>query len=129
MSVLLDTNIIINHLRGKKSIPDLVRDVNLHISVISYIELIYGAVKSNSYEKNIKLIMSLLEELEIEIINLEPDIAITYSNYKRMLENKGKRIEDFDLIIGCTALIYDLDLMTTNKKHFENIKELRLIIC
>lgn len=40
---------------------------------------------------------------------------------KSDLERKGMRIDDFDLLIGATALKNSLTLVTHNIKHFKRI--------
>ena len=35
-------------------------------------------------------------------------------------------ISDFDMLLGATALHYDLTVLTYNKKHFERIPEAKL---
>jgi predicted nucleic acid-binding protein len=42
------------------------------------------------------------------------------------LRVQGKRIGDFDLMIGVTARQHDLTLLTNNRRHFENIEDLRI---
>jgi predicted nucleic acid-binding protein len=38
----------------------------------------------------------------------------------------GKRVADFDLIIGVTARQHALTLLTNNRRHFENVEGLRI---
>ena len=38
----------------------------------------------------------------------------------------GKRVSDFDLMIGATALQHDIPLLTNNRKHFEDIGGLQI---
>jgi predicted nucleic acid-binding protein len=42
------------------------------------------------------------------------------------LQRRGELISDFDILIGATALAYDLTLLTSNKRHFTRIPDLRL---
>jgi len=42
------------------------------------------------------------------------------------LRKSGKPIDDFDLLIGATAIANDLILVTNNIKHFENLKKIKL---
>ncbi len=39
----------------------------------------------------------------------------------------GMMIGDFDLLMGATALQYDLTLLSNNRQHFERIEGLRLV--
>ncbi len=49
-----------------------------------------------------------------------------YASEKAKLKSQGKLIDDFDLLIGCTAISNDLILVTRNIKHFERLSSLKL---
>jgi predicted nucleic acid-binding protein len=49
------------------------------------------------------------------------------SKIGRGLVKAGKMIHPMDLMIGSTALVNDMALVTKNKKHFSRIKGLELI--
>lgn len=38
----------------------------------------------------------------------------------------GQSIEDFDLLIGCTAVSDNLIMVTNNAKHYSRIKDIRI---
>lgn len=42
------------------------------------------------------------------------------------LENAGKQIDDFDLLIGATAVVNNFTLITHNTRHFERISSIQL---
>ena len=43
------------------------------------------------------------------------------------LRFSGTTISIPDAIIGASAVVYDMTLVTTNKKHYENISELQIM--
>ena len=45
---------------------------------------------------------------------------------KADLEGKGKRVDDFDLIIGSTALLMNYTLVTNNERYFRDIPGLAI---
>jgi len=45
---------------------------------------------------------------------------------KASLRKAGTPVEDFDLLIGCTALCDNRILLTGNRKHMERIEGLEL---
>ena len=49
-----------------------------------------------------------------------------FAGHKYRLRRLGRTIEDFDLLIGCTALAHNLTLVTRNTRHFVNLSGLRL---
>lgn len=127
MKYLLDTNIVIDHIRGKKIIDKNIIKEGIGISIITFGELLYGAQKSTQKEKSLTIISSLIKELSMTIINLDKEIMAEYSILKALLEIKGKRLDNFDLLIAATAIKYSLPLSTSNTKHFSRIPNLRTL--
>lgn len=127
MKYLLDTNVIVEHLRGKRKIEALLIKKGSAISVITQAELYYGVHKSKKLTQNLRKIKQMLENLRIGIIHFNEDILNIYGNLKVRLEIKGQRLDEFDLLIAATALSANLTLVTKNKKHFQRIPQLRLL--
>lgn len=124
MKYLLDTNVIVDHLRGKKPIEaSLVKKGSL-MSIITQAELYYGAYKSKKPQENLRKIRQMLEDLAIDTVNLSKDIIDVYGQIKAKLEAKGQKLDEFDLLIAATALSSDLTLVTRNTSHFRRIPHL-----
>lgn len=49
-----------------------------------------------------------------------------YGCLKAKLEQQGQRIDDFDLLIGATAVQNEMVMVTSNTKHFDRIPNIRL---
>ncbi len=49
-----------------------------------------------------------------------------YAAEKTCLRRAGRPVDDFDLMIGCTALRHGLTLITRNTRHFSGIANLAL---
>jgi tRNA(fMet)-specific endonuclease VapC len=49
-----------------------------------------------------------------------------YAEEKARLQKMGMRLDDFDLLIGVTAVVHRLTLVTNNTKHFERIGSIAL---
>jgi len=126
MKYLLDTNICIYFLKGKYQLNDKFDEVgfdNLYISEITVAELKYGAENSNYPEKNRKVIQELSSQFkQIPIFN---SLNI-YAKEKARLRKEGKIIDDFDLLIGATAIANDMTLVTNNEKHFDKLKKIKI---
>lgn len=126
MKYLLDSNICIHFLRGKFGIIDKLNEVgieNCAISEITLAELVFGAEKSNNPKKNHKIIEKFTERLAILPIF---DAIPTYGKEKVRLQNLGKMISDFDLLIGCTSIENNLVMVTENTKEFERIEKIKI---
>lgn len=126
MSYLADTDVIIDHLRGKQRLDKTKVLKGVAISIITLGELLYGAYKSVNKEKTLKTIFGFIESLSIKIINLDEKSIDQYAQYKAQLEETGNRLDDFDLLIASTAKINELVLLTRNIKHFLRIKNLKI---
>jgi len=49
-----------------------------------------------------------------------------YASEKARLQKSGKIIDDFDLLIGVTAVSFGLVMVTNNTNHFIRIKDVKL---
>ena len=129
---LLDTCICAYILRGKFDINKRVEAVggmgNCCISEITVAELNfgreYGKIKGGPKYKDQKLENFFAD---IHILPDEPAFEL-FGREKARLTAAGTRTEDFDLLIGCTAVVNDMILVTQNVKDFKNIDGVRIEI-
>jgi predicted nucleic acid-binding protein len=121
IKLLIDTDVIIDALKGLKPAKELFRnnEVDLYCSVLTKKELLAKVGLSNSERKRV---MSLLEQIRV----LKIDKAII-KKFDLLLSKYGERPDVFaDYVIAATAWAKKLPLLTRNKKHFEPIKEIKL---
>lgn len=132
VNFLLDTNIIIDFLRDKPGSLDLFDELlnrgRLAASLISYGELEYGARLSKDYKYQRDRIEKFIEDVKVEILPLTRVTMEIYAKIRRLLEIKGRRLDDFDLLIGATAVENDLTLVTDNIKHFGRFPDIKLYL-
>lgn len=126
MKYLIDTDVLIEHLRKKKLIDKEVIIDGAGVSIISLAELYFGAYKSVDPSKSLEKLRLVLEILDLTTVNLNIDIVDEFARLRANLEKQGQRLDDFDLLIAATAKVNDFILLTGNKRHFERIKGLRL---
>lgn len=126
MQYLLDTNICIFFLRGKMNLDEIIKvkgKQNCFISEITVFELRFGAENSQDIEKSHKAVDLFVNG--ISIIPISSCIR-SYAKEKVRLRKIGKPINDeFDLLIGVTAIENKLTLVTDNAKdfvHFDGIE-------
>ena len=84
----------------------------LRISIVTCMELYYGAYKSQQVTGNLAKVKRIEETLEI--IPLGTETAEIFGRLKAQREIKGTRLDDFDLIIAACALTHNLTLVTNN---------------
>ena len=126
MSHLLDTNIVIFFFKGRYDIDekmDAVGVENCFISEITLAELKYGALFSQKPKKHMEEVEKLLEKISVIPITSAIDV---YAQEKARLRKAGTLIDDFDLLIGATAIANILTLVTNNTKHFSRLQNLKL---
>jgi tRNA(fMet)-specific endonuclease VapC len=125
---LLDTDTIIFSLKGHASVQENLR-THIHdpmkISVITLMELYYGAYKSQKVTSNLAKIKTL--ENSLEIIPLGKESVEIFGIYKSKLEKAGTPLDDLDLMLASCALAHNLVLVTNNVKHFRRIEGLKLV--
>ena len=124
---LLDTETIIYNMKGnaevKKNLLHHI-DATMKISVITLMELYYGAYKSDKFASNLAKVRTL--ESAFEIIPNGKESAENFGLLKASLEKSGTRLDDFDLTVASCALAHNLTLVTNNLKHFSRIEGLKL---
>jgi tRNA(fMet)-specific endonuclease VapC len=124
---LLDTDTVIYALKGE---PDVVRNLALHaddplgVSVITLMELYYGAFRSRQVAGNLAKVRAL--EKAVRVWDLQADAAEVFGALKAQLESDGTRLDDFDLGIAACALVHNLTLVSHNSAHFARVRGLRL---
>ncbi len=121
---LLDTNICVYFFNGKFNLREKIDNVgfeNCCVSEITIAELKYGVAKSKYKEKNLKTLEAF--QSKIDILPIFPALDI-YANEKTRLKTKGRIIDDFDLLIGATAIFNNLTLVTKNVKDFDRLNKI-----
>lgn len=124
---LLDTDTLVFILRGHQKVLEKF-NANLQypraMSVISYGELLCGALKSRRPVENAAKVRHLCNLMPV--VEVSPAVIETYAALRADLEKLGRRIDEFDLIIASTALYLSYTLVTNNERHFSNIPGLSL---
>jgi tRNA(fMet)-specific endonuclease VapC len=128
MRYLLDTNICIYIAKQKP--PSVLarlqrlRPGDVGMSVITYLELVYGAWKSQRREENLERIKEL--EPLIPVLAIDASAGRHYGQVRAELERKGSPIGAYDLLIAAHALSLGLTLVTNNVREFRRIAQLRV---
>ena len=124
---LLDTNICVFFLRGKKSITEQILNKgidNCFISEITVAELLYGVeCDEYNFSENRKKVSELIDILSVMPIT---NALQEYASQKAVLRKKGKLIDDMDLLIGATAITNNMILVTDNEKHLNRLANIKI---
>ena len=126
MRYLLDTNICIYIAKQKpQSVVERLRQLrpgDVGMSIITYLELVFGAWKSQRREENLLRIQEL--ERLIPVLGLDASTGRHYGHVRAELEKKGTPIGSYDLLIAAHALSLGLILVTNNSREFRRVPQL-----
>jgi len=124
---LLDTDTIIYNLKGNEAVKRNLEDhfeEPMKISVITLMELYFGAYQSKKITANLSKVRKI--ENAFEIVSTGSESAEIFGILKATLKKSGNLLDDFDLIIASCAMANNLTLVTNNIKHFRRIDGLKL---
>ena len=126
-SYFLDTSIIVNLFRGKKEEQKLMENLegertSSFICLSELYEGVYRARNREAEENNLVKFFSRLHN----VFGIDNEIAKKFGEIRTNLKKSGSVIEDFDILIAATCIVYNQILITHNKKHFSRIPELKI---
>ena len=127
---LLDTNICVHLLKNEYGVKEKIVEVgtkSCYLSEITIAELLYGiensaAVKRQQNIESFNSLRSLFLDRTLPISNVLDE----YARQKAALRRVGRPIGEFDLLIGSTAIVHGLKLVTRNTKDFQNLDGIQL---
>jgi len=125
---LLDTDWVIHYLNGQPAVVekvDALRDDGLALSVISLAELYEGVYHSTNPEGNERALHDFLAD--VEIIGVDEAICKRFGRERGNLRKQRKTVGDFDLLIAATCLHSGFTLLTSNRRHFEEVEGLAIV--
>jgi hypothetical protein len=122
MSLLVDTSVIVDYLRGHpgaERVLEVARvDAPLHASEITRLEVLAG-VRTHE-EGATRALLSVFVWHPIDAL-----IAERAGDLGRRWLSSHNRIDSADLAIAATAIVTGCELLTCNVKHFPMFKDLK----
>ena len=128
MMYMLDTNILIHAIRYRPQ--TLLERLHSHIggelciSAITYTELIYGVLRSNRQDQNMKALQAVLSG--IYILPFDMKAADHAGEVMAYLASRGTPIGDRDALIAAHARSLSIVLVTDNTREFVRVPGLTL---
>lgn len=124
-TLLLDSSILIEFFRKRNKAKSiffrLTNDYRFSISVITSFEFQIG-IKSERQQREYEILRQHVQILSIDSACIDQAVAL----YSHLIAQNAK-IELADLLIGASAVRYQLPLATLNQKHFTRIPNLGLL--
>lgn len=121
MIYLIDTDISVFSIKGKYRLKEKFLEIGFHncwLSEITKAELLYSVSNSESVIENRRNVEGYLSKFEFLPIT---HVLELFADEKAYLKKTGQLIADFDLLIGVTAIYYNLTLVTHNTRHFSRL--------
>lgn len=128
---LLDTNICIAILRKNPNVAEIISKIDMsqcYISEITLIELKVGEVLGKAKAPQGKYVNQHIEDFTSKLTILPISTAINFfAEEKVRLQLAGTPAHNnFDLLIGCTAVANGMTMVTDNIKDFKNIRGIKI---
>lgn len=127
---LLDTNICVHLIKGEFGIKEKIAQVgtkSCYLSEVTIAELLFGI--ENSAPDRRRLNQERFHDFQIlfsdRILPIS-EVLAEYARQKAALRRMGRPIGEFDLLIGATAIVRSLTLVTRNTKDFANLGGIQL---
>ena len=123
---LLDTCVCISMFRNEGHVREKLLNVgldNCYISEITIAELYFGVAKVENKKRKLE---------DIKRVQQMFKVIPAYSSFKEYgeirhsLEHTGLRVDQFDLLMGATAIHHQMTLVTSNLKHFERMPGIKI---
>ncbi len=127
LKFMLDTNICIFTIKNR---PVQVREVftrhhgQMCISSVTLMELIYGAEKSASPERNLAVVEGFAARLDV--LKYDENAAAHTGQLRAELGRAGTPIGPYDQMIAGHARSLGLILVTNNRREFDRVSGLRV---
>lgn len=126
MKVLLDTCACIEILKGNMNVYKIVKSLSVKqrlVSEITLAELLFGVELSKRKVLELQNVNEFLND--VTILPISNSIR-RFAKEKARLQKAGMPIEDFDLLIGVSAVENSLTLITDNVKHMARINDIEI---
>lgn len=130
MDYLLDTNVVVEHLRSEtKGLGSYFSDLEIDrfgISAITLAELYRGCYKSNRVSSNVKTVQKLVSLPKMTVYEVDERVALEYGKLLTELESMGLVLDIADVFIAATARANGLTVLSKDKKHFTRLQNFKI---
>jgi tRNA(fMet)-specific endonuclease VapC len=127
VSYLIDSDVVVDWLRGKASAVTLLSDLEpdgIAISLVTYGEIYEGIYFGQNPRRTSQGFQQFLGS--VDVLPLNRLIMRRYALLRGTLRQQGMVLNDPDLLIAATAIFHNRILVTGNVRHFQRIPDLKL---
>ena len=129
MKLVLDTNIYSDYAEGVPETVDFmaIHGEQIYLPTVVLGELHFGFMKGGRQAFNEKKLRQFIDILNVEVINVNADVARKYGAIYLSLQKKGTKIPINDVWIAASCMEVGGRLMTRDK-HFDVVEQIETII-
>ena len=116
MSFLLDTSVCVGAIRRRPDVERRLRGYDpsdLAVSVVTVLELLFGAGISQAPEQNRQQVEAFLSG--ITVLDLKRESTERAAATRIAMRRAGLSVSDFDLLIAATAMVHERTVMTSDR--------------
>lgn len=128
-NMIVDTDILIDYLRGKKRGTKLLdhykKERSVETTGINVFELYHGAYSSENTTKQVSNLKGFLNRVQVH--STSEDSMEMAGKIAAELDDKGEKIGAKDVLISGIALLENQHVLTYNTRHFKKVEELELL--
>jgi tRNA(fMet)-specific endonuclease VapC len=128
MAVVVDTDVVSyifkDDTRAKLYLPHLIR-VPKFISFMTLAELQSWKLQNNWGKRKVTKFEEFLSDFGV--VHSNEELCDIWADIISDAYKKGRSIDTADAWVASVALLFGIPLVTHNRRHFENVKDLKII--
>ena len=129
MKLVLDTNIYCDYAEGVPNVVDFLATYSDDIFFPSVVigELTYGFMKGSRQKLNESKLREIIKKLQIEVIDVNQNVARKYAFIYLSLVKKGTKIPINDVWIAACCMEVGGTLVTRDR-HFRHVEQIETMV-
>lgn len=121
--MIFDTDVLVWYLKGNTKAYQIIEEAQgFYISVVTYMELVQGMRN----KKELTTLRKALHAWNTKVIYISEEVSIKAMFFVEQ-HFLSHSVQIADALIGATALVHALPLLTGNDKHYKAMKGLELL--
>jgi predicted nucleic acid-binding protein len=127
VSFLIDTDICSAYLKGDRLVWNRFMQYSggLHVSTVTAGELFTWAFRANASPARLQGLLDMLRDMAVLEVTL--DVSRKFGEVRAGLLERGQATPEMDLLIGSTALVHGLTMVTHNTADYASIPGLAVV--
>lgn len=121
--MIFDTDVLVWYLKGNTKAYQIIEEAQgVYISVVTYMELVQGMRN----KKELTTLRKALHAWNAKVIYISEEVSIKAMFFVEQ-HFLSHSVQIADALIGATALVHALPILTGNDKHYKAMKGLELL--